>query len=86
MESSNRVILNSGFLYANMLVTMVVQLISVRLLVNALGIADYAIYSLVAGVVALFAFINVAMAASTQRFISFAIGEGKEDNIREIFY
>ncbi len=86
MESSNRVILNSGFLYANMLVTMVVQLVSVRLLVNALGIADYAIYSIVAGVVALFAFINVAMAASTQRFISYAIGEGKEENIREIFY
>ncbi len=86
MESSNRVILNSGFLYANMLVTMVVQLISVRILVNALGIADYAIYSLVAGVVALFAFINVAMAASTQRFISYAIGEGKEENVKELFY
>ncbi len=85
-STSKRVILNSGFLYANMIVTMVVQLISVRILVNALGIADYAIYSLVAGVVALFAFINVAMAASTQRFISYAIGEGKEENIREIFY
>ncbi len=86
MENSNRVILNSGFLYANMLVTMVVQLISVRILVNALGIADYAIYSIVAGVVALFAFINVAMAASTQRFISYAIGEGKEEQIKEMFY
>ncbi len=86
MQSSNRVILNSGYLYANMLVTMVVQLASVRILVNALGVADYGIYSIVAGVVALFAFINVAMAASTQRFLSYAIGEGHPDHIREIFY
>ncbi len=85
MRSSDRVILNSGFLYANMLVSMVVQLFSVRILVNALGIADYAIYSLVAGVVALFAFVNVAMAASTQRFLSYAIGEGWEENVREQF-
>ncbi len=85
-SKANRVILNSGFLYANMLVTMAVQLVSVRILVNALGVNDYGIYSLVAGLVALFAFINVAMAASTQRFLSYAIGEGKAESVREIFY
>lgn len=86
MESSNRVILNSGFLYANMVVTMLVQLVSVRILYEAFGINDYAIYSLVGSLIAMFAFINVAMSAATQRFLSYAIGEGREENIRELFY
>ncbi len=86
MLNSNRVILNSISLYLNMIVNILVQLLCVRLLVKSLGISDYAIYSLIGGVVALFAFINVAMSASTQRFLSYAIGEGKPEKLKEIFY
>ena len=43
MNNSGRVILNTGFLYANMLVTLAVQLIAVRLVLQALGPVDYGI-------------------------------------------
>lgn len=86
MNSGNRVILNTGFLYANMAVSLCVQLISVRILLDALGVVDYGIYNVVAGIVALMAFMNVAMAASTQRFLSYAIGEGNAEKQRELFY
>ncbi len=86
MKESNRVIKNTLYLYTNMIVSMVVQLASVRILIKALGVEDYGIYSLVAGVVAMFAFINVAMSASTQRFLSYAIGEGKPEKLKEVFY
>ncbi len=85
MQTAGKVILNTGFLYAYMVVAMVVQLVSVRLIVGALGIDAYAIYSIVGGLVALFAFINVAMAASTQRFLSFALGEGRRERVGELF-
>lgn len=86
MNSSHRVILNTCFLYANMVVSLCVQLVSVRILFEALGVVDYGIYNIVAGIVALMAFMNVAMSASTQRFLSYAIGEGNAENQREIFY
>ncbi|WP_303176470.1 MATE family efflux transporter [Paraprevotella xylaniphila] len=86
MNNSGRVILNTGFLYANMLVTLAVQLIAVRLVLQALGPVDYGIYSIIAGLVAMFAFMNVAMSAATQRFLSYTIGVGNLKELKEIFY
>ena len=86
MNNSGRVILNTGFLYANMLVTLAVQLIAVRLVLQALGPVDYGIYSIIAGLVAMFAFMNVAMSAATQRFLSYTIGIGNLKELKEIFY
>ena len=69
MNNSGRVILNTGFLYANMLVTLAVQLIAVRLVLQALGPVDYGIYSIIAGLVAMFAFMNVAMSAANAFYL-----------------
>lgn len=86
MESGNRVIANTGYLYVNMIVTMLIQFFSVRIVLKALGQTDYGIYAIVAGVVTLFSFINVAMAAATQRYLSFAIGEADGEKLRRTFY
>lgn len=86
MNSSRKVIFNTLFLYANMIVTMVVQLIAVRLIFHSMGMVDYGIYNIVAGIVALSSFMNVAMAASTQRYLSFYLGNGDEKALKEIFY
>ena len=86
MNNSTRVIINTGFLYANMLVTLVVQLIAVRLVLKALGQTDYGIYTIIAGIVAMFAFMNVAMSAATQRYLSFTIGIGNCKELSEVFY
>ena len=86
MKASSKVILNTGFLYASMIVTVCVSLLSTRWVLEALGKEDYGIYSLIANIVAMFAFLNVAMAAATQRYLSFAIGEGKEGRVQETFY
>lgn len=69
-----------------MVVTMLVQLIAVRLIFNSMGEIDYGVYSVVASIVPLFAFINVAMAAATQRFLSYAIGMGDKTLVKETFY
>lgn len=86
MNNSQRVILNTLFLYANMVVNVCVQLVAVRLLLSAFGVVDYGLYNLVAGVVALFAFMNIAMSAATQRFLSYEIGRGDRERTRETFY
>lgn len=86
MNSSTRVVVNTGFLYLNMLVNIFVQLIAVRLVFKALGETDYGIFNIVAGVIALFGFLNVAMSAATQRFLSFALGKKDDQLLKETFY
>ena len=86
MNNSKRIAYNSIALYANMIVTMGVTLLGTRFVLEALGTQDYAIYALVANIVALFSFLNVAMAGATQRFLSYALGKGNNEEVKEIFY
>ena len=60
MQPGNRVILNTAILYAKMVVSILVGLISTRLVLKALGVEDYGIYNLVAGVVSMLAFLNTS--------------------------
>lgn len=76
MNTVSRVIRNTGFLYMKMGVTMFVSLYATRLVLNALGVDDFGIFNMVAGVIAMLAFLNASMAAATQRFMSYAEGEG----------
>ncbi len=86
MNNSTRVIANTGFLYANMIVTLIVQLWAVKFILNALGETDYGIYSIIANIVSLCAFMNVAMAAATQRFFAYELGKRDTSGLKEIFY
>ena len=64
------------FLYLRMLVSIAVNLYTVRVLWNVLGVDDYGIFNVVGGIVKMFAFLNNAMVASSQRYISFSLGKG----------
>ena len=77
MQSANKVVLNTGILYGRMLVTMGLSLYATRLVLNALGVADYGIFNLIAGLIAMLSFLNTAMATSTQRYLSYH--QGKDD-------
>lgn len=86
MNTSRRIALNSLSLYVNMIVTMLATLLATRYVLKALGEEEYGIYMLVASMVALFSFLNIAMAASIQRYLSHAMGAGDESRVREVFY
>ena len=86
MQASNRMILNTIVMYVKYVVTMVVALFSSRWVLLALGAEDFGIYSLVAGMLSMLMFLNVMMASSTQRFLSFAVGTKDENLIKETFY
>lgn len=86
LNQSLRVFVNTLSLYINMIVTMVATLLATRFVLQALGEEQYGIYMLLASVVALFSFLNITMAASIQRYLSYAMGEGNECKVKEIFY
>lgn len=68
-----------------MFAILLINLVSVRFVYRSLGAEDYGIYNVVAGVVAIVGFVGTAMASSTQRFYSYAIGENDEQRQKEIF-
>ena len=75
-RASTRVIVNTIAQYSRSLISIVVALYSTRLVLSALGVHDYGIYSLVAGVVAMLSFISNALVSTTQRFLSYNQGKG----------
>ena len=68
-----------------MAITVLISLFSTRLILSALGIEDFGIFSLVGGVISMLGFLNNAMATATQRFVSIAQGAGDLDKVRRIF-
>lgn len=76
---------NTIFLYLRMVFTLVVSLFTTRELLRVLGIDDFGLYNVVGGVVAMFSFLNSAMVASSQRFISFALG-GKDSQKQTLVF
>ncbi|HEU4554230.1 MAG TPA: hypothetical protein VFS25_15400 [Chitinophaga sp.] len=64
---------------------MSIALYSTRLVLNALGAEDYGIFSLVSGVIVMLSFLNVAMTISTQRYLSYFIGAGDQEKLKQVF-
>ena len=77
MRADQRVLVNTIALYTKIVINIVVQLYLARLVLNALGVNDYGIYNLIAGTIAFLAFLNSALATSTQRY--FNVLQGKKD-------
>lgn len=85
MSTAKRVIKNTGYLYAKMGITMFISLYTTRLVLNALGASDFGIFNIVGGAIAMLGFLNAAMAGATQRFMSYAEGEGDKEKQKKIF-
>lgn len=68
-----------------MLFTMALNLYISRIILNVLGVENFGIYNVVGGVVAMFAFLNAAMAVSTQRFLSFELGRQNKLQLTKVF-
>ncbi|GGF12634.1 lipopolysaccharide biosynthesis protein [Flavobacterium limi] len=85
MQNAKKVILNTGFLYGKMVISIFIALYSTRIVLTALGVADFGIFNLIGGVIAMLSFLNLAMTTSTQRFMSFYLGAGDGGKLNEIF-
>ncbi len=86
LGANQRIVLNTGVIYLRLIVTMGISLFATRYVLEALGATEFGLYSVIAGVVTLFSFITVSLASSTQRFISYTMGETHDLNaVRKVF-
>jgi O-antigen/teichoic acid export membrane protein len=76
MSTSQRILKNTGFLYIRMGITVLISLYTTRLILNSLGASDFGIFAVVGGAIGMLSFLDGAMSTATQRFMSYAEGEG----------
>ena len=84
-SSTKRIAKNTTLLYIRMMIVMIINLYAVRLVLNALGVEDYGIYNVIAGVITMLYSISSVLSTATQRFYSYSIGENTLERLRNIF-
>lgn len=77
MQQSNTLARNSIALTIRMVIRLLISLYTTRVILDALGVADYGIYNVIAGLSAMFSFVNSSMSNAISRFLSYALGQGK---------
>ncbi|MBQ7683712.1 MAG: hypothetical protein IJT48_04430 [Bacteroidaceae bacterium] len=85
MNSNTRLIVNTLAQNIRTLINIVLSLYSTRIVMEALGHSDYGIYMLVAGIVSLLSYLNNTLIITTQRFLSYASGAGRKEEMRKVF-
>lgn len=83
--NNKRIAKNTILLYFRTFITMIISLYTSRVVLNTLGVTDYGIYNVVGGVVAMFGFINSSMSVATQRYLNFALGQNKMQQLKTVF-
>lgn len=84
-KDNKRLAKNTLFLYFRMFITLVVGLYTSRVVLNVLGVTDYGIYNVLGGIVAIFATLNSAMASTSSRYITYYLGRGDDNKLKQIF-
>ena len=85
VSSNKRVAKNTLLLYIRTFVILIVNLYTSRIVLEVLGVEDYGIYNIVGGMVVMFSVISAALSNSITRFITFELGKGNKDKLKQIF-
>lgn len=83
--NNKRIAKNTLFLYFRTLVIMIITLYTSRVILNVLGVADFGIYNVVGGFVAMFGVISGALSSAISRFITFELGRENKERINKVF-
>ena len=85
MSDKKRIAKNTLALYIRMIFVMAITLFSSRIVLEKLGVTDFGVYSSVGGVVAMLGFLNGTLGTGTSRFITFELGKGNSQKLKETF-
>ena len=85
MADAKRLAKNTAFMYARMILIMIVSIYTSRVVLDKLGVDDYGLYNAVASVVAMVLFLNTTLSTSTSRFLTYDLGQGNFDRLKHTF-
>ena len=84
-SDSKRIAKNTIMLYIRMFVLMLIGLFTSRVILQALGVEDYGINSVIAGFLSMFGIITGSMSSAISRFITVELGRGKLERLKQVF-
>ncbi len=85
-ENTNQAIIyNVVILYVRLIITTLCGLLTTRYALQALGVTDFGVFSLIGSIVTFISIFNQIMISTSNRFISIEIGIGKTMDINEQF-
>lgn len=84
-ENNKRILKNTIYLYARMLIMMGLSFFSTRIVLDKLGVSDYGLNNLVAGFVSSFQVIESMLAGSTRRFLAYSLGINDPNKTKATF-
>lgn len=85
MQTANRVAFNTGIMYSKVVITVFINLYATRLILQELGESDFGIFNLIAGILAMLAFLSLALSISVRRYLSTALGKNDICYLHRIF-
>ena len=83
-KENKRIFVNTGIVYAKLVITTIIGLLTSRFVLQALGAYNYGLYSVVGGLIAMLGILSAAMHTTTLRFINVEMGK-KSGNLNRIF-
>lgn len=84
-QNNKRIARNALFLYIRQFLVMGITLFTSRIVLRELGVLDYGIYNVVGGIVAMMGLLNTSMSVASQRYITFALGQGNLEKLKTVF-
>lgn len=84
-SSNKRLAKNTLFLSIRMVIVLVINLFTTRIVLKALGVVDYGVYNVVCGFVAMFVFLNTSMSNGIQRFFNYEYGKNGEEGANKVY-
>lgn len=85
MIDSKRIAKNTVVLYFRMILIMGVTLYTSRVVLDKLGVDDYALYNVVFSLIGMLSFLNGTLSIGTSRFITFELGTNNVDRLKRTF-
>ena len=85
LDNNKRIAKNTIFLYARMLLGLVVSLFTAKIILQALGTEDYGLNNVVGGVVTLFSIVTAVLNTATSRFLTIELGKGNLLEMRKVY-
>ncbi|MCM1450218.1 MAG: MATE family efflux transporter [Clostridiales bacterium] len=83
--NNKKIAKNTLFLYIRMIILMVVNLYTSRVVLESLGVDDYGVYNVVGGFVSMFGIVSNALSSAISRYLTYTLGENNSAKLKEIF-
>lgn len=85
IANNKRIAKNTIMLYFRMILLMAIGLFTSRVILQALGVEDYGINSVIAGFLSMFGIITSSMSSAISRFITVELGKGDNQKLKQVF-